>query len=56
MDGRLVLHRWAQWISAFHSGGVYDGEEGNYCHAAGLSSRWRWAHALETAGDDTYES
>jgi glycosyltransferase involved in cell wall biosynthesis len=24
--GRLVLHRWGQWISAFHPGGVYDGE------------------------------
>lgn len=27
MDGRLTLHRWCQWISAHHSGGVYDGEE-----------------------------
>lgn len=26
-DGRLVLHRWGQWISASHPGGVYDGEE-----------------------------
>jgi len=26
--GRLVLHRWAQWISAYHPLGVYDGEEG----------------------------
>lgn len=25
-DGRLVLHRWAQWISADCPGGVYDGE------------------------------
>jgi len=24
----LTLHRWCQWISAYHSGGVYDGEEG----------------------------
>jgi len=24
----LVLHRWSQWISAFHTGGVYDGEWG----------------------------
>jgi glycosyltransferase involved in cell wall biosynthesis len=22
------LHRWCQWISAYHPGGVYDGEEG----------------------------
>jgi glycosyltransferase involved in cell wall biosynthesis len=26
--GRLHLRRWAQWISAQHRGGVYDGEEG----------------------------
>ena len=26
--GRLQLHRWCQWISQFHPGGVYDGEEG----------------------------
>lgn len=27
VSGRLHLHRWAQWISALHRGGVYDGEE-----------------------------
>jgi len=26
--GRLHLHRWCQWISAHHPGGVYDGELG----------------------------
>jgi glycosyltransferase involved in cell wall biosynthesis len=26
--GRLILHRWCQWISAHHRAGVYDGEEG----------------------------
>ncbi len=26
-NGRLVLRRWCQWISARHRGGVYDGEE-----------------------------
>ncbi|HUI27818.1 MAG TPA: glycosyltransferase [Candidatus Kryptonia bacterium] len=26
--GRLWLHRWCQWISRYHRGGVYDGEEG----------------------------
>jgi glycosyltransferase involved in cell wall biosynthesis len=25
-DGRLILHRWCQWISEIHRGGVYDGE------------------------------
>ena len=28
--GRLILHRWGQWISALHPGGVYDGEEGKH--------------------------
>lgn len=27
-NGRLHLHRWCQWISRYHPGGVYDGEEG----------------------------
>ncbi len=26
-DGRLILHRWAQWLSAIHRRGVYDGED-----------------------------
>jgi glycosyltransferase involved in cell wall biosynthesis len=26
--GRLVLHRWCQWISRYHPNGVYEGEEG----------------------------
>lgn len=28
VDGKLHLHRWCQWISGYHPGGVYDGEEG----------------------------
>ncbi|MDP2659494.1 MAG: glycosyltransferase [Dehalococcoidia bacterium] len=27
VGGRLVLHRWCQWISQYHPNGVYDGEE-----------------------------
>jgi hypothetical protein len=27
VKGRLTLHRWAQWLSAFYPGGVYEGEE-----------------------------
>jgi glycosyltransferase involved in cell wall biosynthesis len=27
LRGRLELHRWCQWISRYHPGGVYDGEE-----------------------------
>ena len=26
--GQLHLHRWCQWISRYHPGGVYDGEDG----------------------------
>jgi glycosyltransferase involved in cell wall biosynthesis len=26
----LHLHRWCQWISRFHPGGVYDGEDGKH--------------------------
>jgi glycosyltransferase involved in cell wall biosynthesis len=35
--GRLHLHRWCQWISRYHPGGVYDGEEGK---------RWDYARSL----------
>jgi glycosyltransferase involved in cell wall biosynthesis len=30
LDGRLVLHRWCQWISQYHPEGVYAGEEGKW--------------------------
>jgi glycosyltransferase involved in cell wall biosynthesis len=26
--GKLILHRWCQWISRYHPRGVYDGEDG----------------------------
>ncbi len=26
-NGKLILHRWCQWISRHHPNGVYDGEE-----------------------------
>ncbi len=29
-DGALHLHRWAQWVSRHHPGGVYDGEWGKH--------------------------
>jgi len=29
-EGRLVLERWSQWISAYHPKDVYDGEDGKY--------------------------
>ena len=27
LEGALSLHRWSQWISRSHPGGVYDGED-----------------------------
>src|SRR5712692_10275198 len=27
VEGRLKLHRWGQWLSRSHRGGVYDGED-----------------------------
>ncbi len=27
VDGRLILKRWSQWLSAYYPNGVYDGEE-----------------------------
>ena len=29
-NGRLMLHRWCQWISAYYPEGVYAGEEGKW--------------------------
>src|SRR2546428_7419758 len=29
-EGRLVLERWCQWISAYHPRDVYDGEDGKW--------------------------
>lgn len=28
VNGRLILHRWCQWVSGYHRNGVYDGEHG----------------------------
>jgi glycosyltransferase involved in cell wall biosynthesis len=30
LDGKLVLERWCQWISAYHPKDVYDGEDGKW--------------------------
>jgi len=32
--GALHLHRWAQWVSRYHPGGVYDGEHGKHSEYA----------------------
>lgn len=44
--GLLHLHRWCQWISAFHPGGVYDGEEGKHRDYAASLPAHLWQHAL----------
>jgi len=42
--GLLHLHRWCQWISQHHPGGVYDGETGKHAdYSASVP-----VHALET--------
>ena len=33
-SGSVHLHRWCQWISRYHPGGVYDGEEGKQADLA----------------------
>src|SRR3954447_9759614 len=38
-DGRLILHRWCQWISAYYPGGVYEGEEAKLADFA-VSAPW----------------
>lgn len=52
--GRLTLHRWCQWISRYHLGGVYDGEEGkqqDYARSLPpVVARAIQAHLAETAG------
>jgi glycosyltransferase involved in cell wall biosynthesis len=45
-EGKLHLHRWCQWISRYHPGGVYDGEEGklyDWNHSAPV---WLEQHVL----------
>jgi hypothetical protein len=44
--GSLHLHRWCQWISSFHRGGVYDGEEGKQRDYAASLPPHLWKQAL----------
>ena len=44
-DG-LQLHRWCQWISVHHPGGVYDGEEGKRTDYAASLPPHLWQHVL----------
>jgi glycosyltransferase involved in cell wall biosynthesis len=44
--GQLTLHRWCQWISAYHPGGVYDGEEFKRQELAASLPPYLLQHAL----------
>jgi glycosyltransferase involved in cell wall biosynthesis len=49
--GALHLHRWAQWVSRHHPGGVYDGEHGKHGEYARtlppvLFDEWLHPHLL----------
>jgi hypothetical protein len=52
-DGRLILHRWCQWISESHRGGVYDGEQwkiNDYTKSASLFAVQEVIHPAISAG------
>jgi len=52
-DGKLVLHRWCQWISERHPGGVYDGEQwkiDDYTKSASLFAVQEVIHPAISAG------
>jgi glycosyltransferase involved in cell wall biosynthesis len=43
----VTLHRWCQWVSRYHPGGVYDGEDGK-CHDYARSlPPYLWEHHLK---------
>jgi len=44
--GKLHLHRWCQWISRYHAGGVYDGEEGKLQDWTRSLPAWLETHLL----------
>jgi glycosyltransferase involved in cell wall biosynthesis len=46
VNGNLHLHRWCQWISRYHAGGVYDGEEGKLNDWNVSLPDWLEAHLL----------
>lgn len=53
IENRLIYHRWCQWISAYHSLGVYDGEEGklnDYTRSLPSSLIDNWILPALTAG------
>lgn len=44
--GALTLHRWCQWISKYHPGGVYDGEEGKHSDYSASLPPYLWQKVL----------
>lgn len=46
-SGLLHLHRWCQWISRYHPGGVYDGEEGKLWDLERSLPPWLAANILQ---------
>jgi glycosyltransferase involved in cell wall biosynthesis len=48
-EGRLQLHRWCQWISRYHPGGVYDGEEGKLRDWQDSLPAWLASELIEPA-------
>ena len=49
--GKLHLHRWCQWISRHHPGGVYDGEEGKLNDWNASLPGWLEKHLLSARID-----
>jgi glycosyltransferase involved in cell wall biosynthesis len=47
-DGKLHLHRWCQWISQYHPGGVYDGEESKLADWNASLPAWTAENLLPT--------
>jgi glycosyltransferase involved in cell wall biosynthesis len=48
-NGQLTLHRWCQWISAFHPDGVYAGEEGKWLDFSSSTVDFVVDHVAEPA-------
>jgi len=42
----LALHRWCQWISRYHPGGVYDGEDGKWRDYGASLPPYLWREVL----------
>lgn len=47
----IVLHRWCQWISQFHPGGVYEGESGKIADFTTSAPRFIVTELVEPAAE-----